>query len=393
MPSYVSLFCGCGGIDLGFNLAGYDCLGAYDLDHTAVSTYNHNFGPRRAVVADLSGNYLTSSSLRPDIVVAGPPCQGFSTIGPRNPKDARNQLLLKPVDFAVTVKPKVLLIENVRGVLSGPHSLYWRRATSRLRRHGYTTATLEVLALCANLAQIRRRVILVAARRGFSPPPSATPTTARALRAVLDIAPGVPNHDPRELDPTSRAGRIAAHIAPGQKLSNVRNGSTSIHTWDIPDVFGEVTSAERDFLQEILILRRRNRIRKFGDADPVPYSILKSRFGSSTSHLLTTLLQKQYVRQMGPTHYDLRATFNGKFRRLHPDRPAHCVLTKFCDPSHFLHPFERRAFTIREAARLQGFPDSFRFLGSPTQQAVQVGNAVPPPVALFLARWIRTELL
>ena len=233
---------------------------------------------------------------------------------------------------------------------------------ARLRRHGYTTATLEVAALWAHLPQIRRRVVLVAGRGGFNPPAPSHPTRPKPLRSVLSISSGVSNHDPRQLDPASRAARIAAHIGLGQKLSNVRNASTSIHTWDIPEVFGNVTLSERGLLQDLLLLRRRHRVRTFGDADPVPYSILKSRFGSSTSLLLTSLLEKRYLRQMGPDHYDLRATFNGKFRRLHPDEPAHCVLTKFCDPSHFLHPFDRRGFTVPRSrppagiSRLLPFP-------------------------------------
>ena len=134
-------------------------------------------------------------------------------------------------------------------------------------------------------------------------------------------------------------------------------------------------------------------MRPVGDADPVSYADLRSIFGAATPHLLDALMRKNYVRKAPDQRYDLTHTFNGKFRRLHPEQPAHCVLTKFCDPSHFLHPFQMRGFTIREAARLQGFPDSFRFLGSPRQQAVQVGNAVPVPVAAALATWIRAELL
>lgn len=393
MPSYLSLFSGCGGLDLGFLAAGYQCVGAYDLDAAAVSTYNHNLGPQNAIVADLSHDYLTSINAQPDAIVAGPPCQGFSTIGPRNPSDVRNRLLLKPVDFAIATRAKVLLLENVRGALSGVNSHYWSQALSRLRQSGYTTATLHVGALSAGLPQLRRRIVLVAARTGFNPPPTATPNNPRPLRSILRVAHDLPNHEPQPLDPASRAGIIAGHIAPGQKLSNVRNGPTSVHTWDVPDVFGRVTSLERQLLQALLVLRRRHRARTFGDADPVSYARLRSRFGTSTRRLLTSLLDKGYVRHLDDNCYDLRGTFNGKFRRLHPDRPAHSVLTKFCDPSHFLHPYESRGFTIREAARLQGFPDSFRFMGSARQQAVQVGNAVPVSVALMLARWIRTHLL
>lgn len=368
-------------------------MAAYDLDPAAISTFIHNLPSSGATVADLSGDYLDSLDLRPDAVVAGPPCQGFSPIGPNRSRDIRNELLLKPVDFAIAVKARVLLIENVRGVLSRRHASRWQEALSRLRKNGYTTATLQVAAVRNGLAQIRRRVVLVAARRGFNPPSQSTPTISQPLRSILTVPRNLTNHDPQPLDPTSRAARIAAHISPGQKLSNVRNGATSIHTWDIPEVFGPTTKLERRVLQALLVLRRRHRRRPFGDADPVPFSTLTSEFGTSTKRLLMSLIEKRYVRRVLPDCYDLRGTFNGKFRRLDPNQPALCVLSTFCDPRHFLHPFETRGFTIREAARLQGFPDSFRFLGSIRQQAVQVGNAVPPPVAHMLAAWMRDHLL
>ena len=128
MPTYVSLFSGCGGLDLGFAIAGYRCLGAYDVDTAAVDTYNHNFPSEHASVADLSGDYLNNLHRHADAVVAGPPCQGFSTIGRRDPTDARNCLLLKPVDFAIASKAKVLVVENVPGALSGTHSTYLDRS-------------------------------------------------------------------------------------------------------------------------------------------------------------------------------------------------------------------------------------------------------------------------
>ncbi len=392
MPSYVSLFCGCGGLDLGFLNTGYDCLRAYDISETCVATYNHNLRPT-ATIADLDADDPAMLNGRPDVVIAGPPCQGFSTIGLRDPDDSRNALLLKPVQMALAARARVLLLENVRGVLSGAHRAYWQEALLRLHRGGYTTATLTVAAAAAGLPQLRRRVVLVAARGGFNPPTARDPERPVPLRLVLDVPAASANHDPRRLDPTSRTGLIAARIGRGQKLSNVRSGPRAVHTWDIPSVFGCVSGPERELLETVLLLRRRSRRRSSGDADPVPYSTLKEHFRTATSSLVRNLVAKGYLRRVGTTDYDLRYTFNGKFRRLDPDRPAHSVLTKFCDPTHFLHPFENRAFTVREAARLQGFPDAFRFLGSPRQQAIQVGNAVPPPVATRLARWVLTELL
>lgn len=374
-------------------MAGYRCVHAYDIDPAAVATYNHNIGADLATVADLGGDFLRSVTVRADVVIAGPPCQGFSTVGRRDPNDVRNHLLLKPVDLAIRLRAPVLLLENVRGALFGRHVRYWKRAIERLEHHGYRTVTLQVAAGAAGLPQIRRRAVLVAARRTFGPPPWISLDKARPLRSILDLPSGIDNHVRRFLDPSSRAGQIASRIGPGQKLSNVRNGPDSVHSWDIPDVFGHVSSQERAFLERLVLLRRRYRVRTLGDADPVPFATLQEYFGTATHTLLDSLLHKEYVRYCGANCYDLRRTFNGKFRRLHPDRPAHSVLTQFCDPRHFLHPWESRGFTVREAARLQGFPDTFRFLGSPQQQSTQIGNAVPPPLAAMLATWIREQLL
>ena len=392
MPTYVSLFCGCGGLDLGFRLAGFRCLQAFDIDQAAVSTYNYNIGGAHATAADLSADFVNFIPSRPDVVIAGPPCQGFSTVGRRDPGDVRNNLLFKPVDLAIRIRARVLLLENVRGVLSGPNSRYWREAIRRLTNSGYTTATMHVSAMSVGLAQIRRRVVLLAVRGGFNPPPPVQPRSVTPLISVLRFARRMANHSPRTIHPRSRTGRIAARIGQGQKLSNVRNGEGSVHTWEIPDVFGPVSVREAELLECMVVLRRRNRIRKTGDADPVPYSALRANFGSATSRLVDSLIAKDYVRQISPDSYDLRRTFNGKYRRLDSGRPAHSVLTKFCDPTHFLHPLRNRPFTVREAARLQGFPDSFVFLGSDRQQTTQVGNAVPVPVAESLALWLRRDL-
>ena len=391
VPTFLSLFSGCGGLDLGFLAAGYECLQAFDIDGTSVDTYNYNIAGSRASVADLSSTCVDRA--RPDVVVAGPPCQGFSTVGRRDHADTRNHLLLRPVDVAIASGARVLLLENVCGALSGAHASYWKEAVQRLRRHGYSTATLRVTASAAGLPQVRRRAVLVAGRASFNPLRIKLPNEQPVLRSVLDVPHSTANHSPTLLDPSSRSGRIAARIRPGQKLSNVRNGSTSVHTWEIPTVFGRVSKQERALLECLLVLRRRRRVRNFGDADPVPFSSLRARFGHTTRRLVESLVSKDYIRQCGPSLFDLRRTFNGKFRRLALNLPAHCVVTKFCDPTHFLHPSENRAFTVREAARIQGFPDSFRFFGSHSQQATQVGNAVPPPIAAMFARWIQREFL
>jgi len=389
-PTFISLFCGCGGLDEGFMTAGFECLGAFDLNASAVETYNANF-PNKATVADLSGWSMTPPSAgQPDLILAGPPCQGFSTVGKRNPSDVRNHLLLKPIELALATRARAVLIENVPGALTGAQASYWTTAITTLRKAGYTAETFVVNAGAAGLPQTRKRAILVGIRSGRLPGtrPSSNSGDRAAINSVLPVPEGTANHRPSILKPESRAGKIAARIGPGQKLCNVRAGESAVHTWNIPEVFGETSVAEKELLEAILRMRRRKRQRSWGDADPVRYTEIKTLFGRSAELLVSSLIAKHYLRHVGAVAIDLTQTFNGKFRRLTMDDPTNCVLTKFCEASYFLHPLEQRAFTVREAARLQGFSDTFVFVGSERSQAAQVGNAVPPPLARHIAEWL-----
>jgi DNA (cytosine-5)-methyltransferase 1 len=185
---------------------------------------------------------------------------------------------------------------------------------------------------------------------------------------------------------------IARRIKPGQKLCNVRLGRRSVHTWQIPEVYGPTTQDERRILEILVRTRRSCRTRLKGDADPVALSVIRSQGGARAAELLASLLSKGFVKKIG-RRFDLANTFNGKFRRLELDRPSFTVDTRFGQPGCFLHPTEDRGFTVREAARIQGFPDSFRFFGDTRGQYRLIGNAVPPPMARFIARIVRSALL
>jgi DNA (cytosine-5)-methyltransferase 1 len=182
------------------------------------------------------------------------------------------------------------------------------------------------------------------------------------------------------LYPDSRLFKISQRIGPGQKLSNVRGGERSVHTWHIPEVFGYTTAAECEVLETIMRIRRAERRRDFGDADPVPQTRLKMEFGAKTDRLLKSLIRKGFLRIING-NFDLVHTFNGKCRRFRWDDIACAVDTRFGDPNLFLHPNEHRPFTVREAARIQGFPDSFRFDNSESENFKMIGNAVPPTMA------------
>ena len=382
--TFLSLFSGCGGLDSGFHASGYRCIGAFDSDSLAVATYNQNFGDAQATALDLRKWQSLSTGLKPDVILAGPPCQGFSPIGEFDSRDPRNTLLLVPIVLGIRLLTPLIVIENVPGVAMNRHSGIWRRAQHLLFRSGYHVRVAIVNAADLGIPQLRRRVILTA---------SLTPTRALTFQAgpkatigsVLNLKHPHGKHKPELLRRDSRSWKIARRIRQGQKLCNVRSGPSAVHTWNIPDVFGDVSEAERILLEEMIGLRRRHRVRDHGDADPVRLSILRREFGPSAEPTVLGLVRKGYLRRTTTTTCDLRNTFNGKFRRLSAAVPSHAVLTSFCDPSHFLHPHEDRGFTPREAARIQSFPDSFVFLGSPAQQARLIGNAVPPVVSSALA--------
>ena len=209
---------------------------------------------------------------------------------------------------------------------------------------------------------------------------------------VLHFRDGTPNHKPSKLPAGSQALLIAKHIRQGQKLSNVRGGPRAVHTWHIPEVFGKTSAEERRVLEALVKLRRQCRTRSFGDADPVTATIISRYVGHPVSDTLASLVCRGFVRKIDGS-FDLTRTFNGKFRRLSLDAPSPTVDTRFGDPRYFLHPTDDRGITVREAARLQGFPDTFLFEGPERAQYRMIGNAVPPRMAHLIAQFVRTAIL
>ena len=385
-PTYLSIFSGCGGMDLGFERAGYKGLLSVDIDKNALDVLKRNLSTNtQAMDLSISNPNIPGPF---DVLLAGSPCQGFSTIGLRKLDDARNDLIFVAPRIAREWNPKVIIIENVPGVLAGDHKIYWIQLKEKLSNLKYKTAELKIDCSEHGLAQSRIRIVLIAWNTGKEIDIDLPRFQKRSLSEVLEIPADTRNHDRVILKVTSNDFKIAQHIQPGQKLTNSRGGNLSVHTWQIPEVFGRTNLHERNLLEEMILLRRRLRRRKTGDADPVSLATLKTQFLEST---IEALIKKEYLRKLG-SYVDLTSTFNGKYRRLKADAPSRTVDTRFGDPRLFLHPAENRGFTVREAARLQGFPDSFVFDGTPSQQYRMVGNAVPPPIAQLVAN-LTKELL
>ena len=160
----------------------------------------------------------------------------------------------------------------------------------------------------------------------------------------------------------------------------------------LPEVFGNISHRETLILQSIRQLRRQIRRRPCGDADPVRLTDIQDQFNWNPQPALENLIRKSYVKWVGDG-FDFTHAFNGKYRRLSFDHPAPAVDTRFGEPRYFIHPVEHRGLSVREAARIQGFPDAFTFHGTRQQQYRLVGNAVPPPIGRWLAQQIKERLL
>lgn len=374
-PNFISLFSGCGGLDLGFIEAGFIPLAAYDSWPLAVENYNKNIG-NHAHVWDLSGGELPHHNSC-DVILAGSPCQGFSTIGKRVLDDPRNYLLHSAVKIATSLNPKVIVFENVPGALQGAHKQHWDRACDNLKDFGYNTQTFIIDARDAGVPQSRRRALLIAHHPGISIPSEITKKKPPTLLEAISNIHCTLNHEPKRLSEGTIEHSIASKISPGQKLCNVRGGSASVHTWDIPDAFGHVSDGEKDVLLTLMKLRRRIRNRDFGDADPVQKKYISSALERDVTSDIKSLISKGYVKRVNGK-IELTHTFNGKYRRPSPSGSSYTVDSRFGDPKCFLHPNENRGFSVREAARIQSFPDHYIFHGSKSNQFKLIANAVPP---------------
>lgn len=389
---YISLFCGCGGFDLGMENAGFECVGAFDINKIAVSVYNKNVA-NVAQTVDLSKEFLFEYEDL-DVILSGAPCQGFSTAGKRELFDPRNRLFLRAVEIVCQQKPKVFIAENVSGILSGKHKIeYMDAAIAQLEKKGYKTSLSIIDCRNLGMAQMRKRAILIAWNTCKELPFTYPAEIAKTIKDVIgNIEATALNHDPKSCKAVGQQGLIARHIHPGQKLSNVRAGDRAVHTWEIPEVFGKTTKREREILEAMLRIRRKERTRTWGDADPVSLESLQNYLGYAPSAHVEILKRKGFIKDK-EGKIDLTNTFNGKYRRLSWDEQSLTVDTRFGIPTLFLHPSEERAFTVREAARLQGFPDDFVFEGPLKAQYEMVGNAVPPPLGAFISQLIINLLI
>lgn len=176
----IELFCGAGLIGAGFSSVGFEPVYAVDLEKDAIATYNTNMKHKVGVVSDVK----KIKKMKADVIIAGPPCQGFSTLGKRDSKDERNKLSLVVFDWAKTVKPKVVVIENVPQFLS---SVYYRKLVKKFGELGYESVAWVLDAYDYGTAQYRKRSFTIFSKIGLP----ATPKTHKRKLTIQDAFKGL----------------------------------------------------------------------------------------------------------------------------------------------------------------------------------------------------------
>ena len=342
------LFCGAGGLSLGFRQAGFETVIAADLHDAAVETYRANLG-RHAINHDLS--HLISLP-EADVIVGGPPCQGFSSAGMRKPGDARNTLVSAFASHVVHYRPLAFVFENVEGFLTTDSGSYVFDLLEPVIRAGYRLHVRKINAANYGIPQHRKRVLVIG---GLGWDPTFPEPTHTAFGA-----PG--------------ARRPAKHLPDTETLEEaLRN---------LPTAATEPPGVPQGHYYKPL-----------GGLDLKRAMALKP--GDTMRDLPEDLHHDSYRRRafrrvMDGTPTERRGGAPAGVRRLRPDEPSKAITAGA--RSEFLHPYEHRPLTIRECARLQTFPDEFHFRGTPSDQGQLIGNAVPPRLAHVIAAQLLVDL-
>ena len=426
MHSVVSVFCGCGGFDLGFKQAGFDLTYACDLDATAVDCYARNVDAavfkRDVESAEFEHDIKNIGNC--DLVLGGFPCQGFSKAGPKQQGDKRNTLYLAMRRCVDRLRPSLFLAENVDGLSQNFNGEFVKRIVADFEAIGYDVEYQVLDAVSFGVPQHRRRIIFAGVPTGapaFSWPAPihsykrrngefalgrAMPlfdfaadtaaielqpamTIKDAIEDLLKLSSDINDHAITEAWPTKYRS-IIDRIGAGQKLCNVRHAPSSVYTWQIPEVFGEVTQRELKLLETISRNRRHKQYGEIPNGNPLAIQTIELLSGVDTiKPEIDSLLSKGYLKELDGK-YDLKGAMfcSGLFKRPNWNQPAPTVLTNFHNPRYFLHPKCARPFSLRECARLQTFPDDFVFASDKVSLVDGyrlVGNAVPPKLSQFLA--------
>jgi DNA (cytosine-5)-methyltransferase 1 len=385
-PTAIDLFAGAGGLSLGALRAGFDVRLAAEIEPAFASTHAANL-PGAVLTADLRtvsvDQVLDLAGLVPgqlDVLFGGPPCQGFSVIGPRVVWDKRNNLFVEVLRLAKDLRPKAVVIENVPGLTSLGGGRYLASILEGLGALGYQAATAEVLAAQYGVPQMRWRLLII------------------AWRDDLGVAPGwgfpSPSHGSHALGDLVSNSTIS-----DQAMAGFLTTRDAISDLPSVEVGTELTTyrsrPRRDFQVGARTLPDGSRMPRYELHDHYAPALSAQNLariaalspGQDWRDLPFDLLPASMQRAKRKDH-------TRRYRRMTWDGVPRSIITRFRDPKsgEYIHPDQSRTITIREAMRIQGFPDWFALEGTNTAKYTQVGNAVPVPLAEAVAAEVRSCL-
>lgn len=397
-PTAIDLFAGAGGLSQGLREAGFDVPVSLEVDAWACDTLRYNHSDTRVLQADIrdfkfQATIKGAALLKPDILVGGPPCQGYSIAGPatKDPADPRNTLFINFAKWIEALEPSAFVMENVKGLLS-------RRNADGVRVIDIIQQTfadlgyfVEVWLLNAaeyGVPQSRERIFIVGHHHTSA---IGEPEKTNLLSEVTPQGSGLSLFD-TALCP---AVTLWEAISDLPELSEGEGKEEQSYSSRPLTQYQERLRGEHDTLFNHVAMRHSKR--------------LVSRFeqigwGESSSDVAPEFGARRRNGQGALSG----AKYDQNNRRLHPNKPSHTIAASFY--ANFVHPFQHRNLTAREGARLQSFPDWYKFQGKKTVvshkllqreerldekflcQYNQIGNAVPPLLARAVALHLRKSL-
>jgi DNA (cytosine-5)-methyltransferase 1 len=362
-PKAIDLFCGAGGLSLGLSWAGFDVVASVDNDPHSLATFEANHPSTRSLLADIreiQGRDLISGG-ELDLLAAGPCCQGFSTHGKRWADDPRNFLFVEFVRLVDELRPRLLLMENVKGLLLAKSGAFHREILGIFRELGYKVEGRVLNAADFGVPQLRHRVLYLGSRLGEPPRfpnPASFPADTMAgllnpYRTVRDAIGDLPRLGDEYLECP-----IAYSSEPFTEYQRMMRGDSEQASWHV---------ARRVSDHAMSIIRQ-------------------VKPGHGLRSLPVDQLPERFRRMRRISTGALRQDCTTLYHRLSWDAPAYTITCYFRNVSAgpFVHPEDNRALSCREAARIQSFPDSFEFRGASVPR--QIGNAVPPLLAEAVAQ-------
>jgi DNA (cytosine-5)-methyltransferase 1 len=348
-PLVLDLFSGVGGLSLGFQQAGFDIALAIEVDSEISDSYKKNHSSVEMITDDITQldihDIFSSYIGIVDVIVGGPPCQGFSQKGKRRSiNDNRNFLFKYYYNIVRLIKPKYFLMENVPNLLTTGQGYFKKEIDSLFKEIGYSLSADVLRASDFGIPQERCRAVILGKHSSI---PLALPT------------------------------------APLKKIS----------IWDAISDLSYLDSSEGEFEQDYRLPPKTNYQKTLRNSSRKLYNHQATKHSRIALERMC-MIPHNCTQKVLPVEHQTKSIYSGTWTRMSANETAVTITTRFDTPSsgQFTHPFLDRAITVREAARIQSFPDSFIFYGTKSSQMKQVGNAVPPLLANSIARQIMVDI-